>query len=57
MNAIFGHVTTLISNREDVATKALHYILTRSPGACAVMQEIVRVGNSTLPQKKSASNK
>jgi hypothetical protein len=50
MDTVFGYVAALISNREDVATKALQYILNGSPAGRCVMQKIVRTCSSAMPQ-------
>jgi hypothetical protein len=50
MITVFGYVATLIRNREDVATMALHYIASRSPSARRVLLEIARVANANLPE-------
>jgi hypothetical protein len=43
---IFGHVAMLISRKEDVATTALHYLLTRYQQASTTMTGIVQVPNA-----------
>lgn len=49
MNTLFGYIATLVSNREDIATKALHYVLQNSQAARTKMGEIAQIAQPQLP--------
>jgi hypothetical protein len=49
MTTLLAHIAGLIGNREDVATKGLHFLLTRSEEARRRMQAVVRAGQPALP--------
>ncbi len=50
MTTLFGHIAVLIGNREDVATKGLQYVLSRSGDARRFMQAVTRTAEPTLPE-------